>query len=110
VDWTGLPLLPLLAQALEGSQHEVLERGEMITSSRTDLELVWTQHRFQDPVEPREAYSRFLVARGWGIHVLITCDFWVDDLARLGPIWDEIVRSLQLGRVIEDPTKGAVVH
>jgi hypothetical protein len=50
------------------------------------------------------------MARGFDIHALITCDFWMDDSEHLIPIWPEILRSLQLGRVIEDPTKGVVRH
>jgi hypothetical protein len=111
IDWTGLPLGPLLIQATEGAhQDDILARGEIIKSERTDLELVWTEHRFLDPQEKREAYSRIALARGWDIHALITCDFWVDDAERLIPIWSEVLRSLQLGRYIEDPTKGVVTH
>lgn len=110
IDWTGLPLGPLLAQATEGSEMEILARGELVTVPRTDLELVWTEHRFLDPVEKREAYSRNAVARGWGVVVLITFDFWVDDAKVMLPVWDEVLRSLQLGRKIEDPTKGPQLH
>jgi len=71
---------------------------------------VWTEHRFLDPVEKREAHSRIATARGWDVQVLITFDFWVDDAANMRPVWNEVLRSLQLGRTIEDPTKGAVLH
>ncbi len=110
VDWSGLPQGPLLAQALEGAKHEVLAHGELVTSPRTDLELVWTEQRFMDPQEHREAYSRIAVARGWNVQVLITFDFWVDDLEKFKSVWDEVLRSLQLGHYIEDPTRGRVVH
>lgn len=110
IDWTGLPLAPLLSKATEGSKLEILERSEVFTSPRTDLEMVWAQHRFMDPVEKREAYSRFAFARGWDVQVLITFDFWVSDLEKSDPVWDEVLRSLQLGRVIEDPTQGVRLH
>jgi hypothetical protein len=110
VDWTGLPLAPLLAKATEGVGHEILARGEIVRSERTDLELVWTEHRFLDPEEKREAYSRIAVARGWDIHALLTFDYWVDDADKMLPVWHEALRSLQLGRYVEDPTKGIVTH
>ncbi|MBZ0281164.1 MAG: hypothetical protein K8L97_10515 [Anaerolineae bacterium] len=110
VDWSGLPLAPLLTKSVEGSSMEILARGGVIKSTRTDIELVWTEHRFIDPKEKREAFSRFALARGFDVQAFISCDFWVDDALRLHPIWDEVLRSLQLGRVIQDPTKGAVLH
>jgi hypothetical protein len=110
INWTGLPLKPLLAQSVEDSDLEILARGEIISFARSDLEIVWTERRFLDPEEKREANSRIAMARGWDIHVLITFDFWVDDLEKLKPMWEEILHSLQLGRHITDPTKGAVLH
>jgi hypothetical protein len=110
VDWSGLPLAPLLIESTKDSKMEVLERSEVFTLPRQDLELVWTQHKFIDPVEKREAYTRIAMARGWGVHALITCDFWVSESQKLKPIWDEVLRSLQLGRVIQDPTLGEVRH
>lgn len=126
IDWSALPLGPLLEQATENlgegdeagqhgdgadkPEYEILERWLTQTYPREDLEMVWMQHRFLDPVEKREAYSRFLMARGFDVHCLITVDFWADDAARIVPIWEEIARSLQLGRVIEDPTKGPTLH
>jgi hypothetical protein len=110
VDWSELPLIPLLAKALEGGKHEILERGEIEVGKRDDLELVWTQHRFQDPIEDREAYSRIALARGWNVQVLITFDIWVDELKKRKPVWDEVLRSLQLGRYIADPTVGMTLQ
>jgi hypothetical protein len=51
-----------------------------------------------------------MLARGWDIQVFMTLDFWVEDAGLLAPVWDELLRSLQLGRSIEDPTRGAVLH
>lgn len=110
VDWSGLPLAPLLAQSIASSERDLISTAETVTSDRTDLELVWTEQLFIDPVEKREAYSRIALARGWNVQALITSDFWADDRVRLTPIWDEVLRSLQLGRYIEDPTKGATLH
>ncbi len=116
VDWSGLPLDGMLANATdpahkdEKDQREILDYGEVEKVPRTDLEVVMKAQRWIDPQEHREAYSRMVVARGWNVQALITFDFWVDDLAKCAPVWDEIVRSLQLGQVIKDPTKGVTLH
>jgi hypothetical protein len=110
IDWSGLPLDRMLADSAQDGTLPVLERGEIVKSPRTDIELVWTVHRFLDPQEKREAFSRLALARGHNIQVLITADFWVDDLEKIKPVWDEVLRSLQLGRVIADPTKGMTLH
>ncbi len=110
VDWTGLPLGPLLEQSAQSSEMEILERTPIVPIKRDDLEVAWTQHKFMDPKEHREAYSRLAVARGFTVHVLITCDFWADDTKRIIPIWEEVIRSLQLDRVIADPTRGVIKH
>jgi hypothetical protein len=34
----------------------------------------------------------------------------VDDLKRCEVAWNEVLRSLQMGRVISDPTQGPVLH
>lgn len=110
IDWTELPLAPLLTQSLQGGTVEILARTEIAKAERSDLEVVWTEQRFLDPQEKREAFSRIALARGWDIHVLVTFDYWVDEAAKFLRVWDEVLRSLQLGRQIEDPTRGAVLH
>lgn len=110
IDWTGLPLAPLLAKSVEDSGMPILEPSEIMRLPRADLEIVWTQHRFLDPVEKRDAFSRFALARGFEITVFISCDYWVEDAPRIQPIWKEALRSLQLGRSIADPLTGPVEH
>jgi hypothetical protein len=110
IDWTGLPLKQLLLQSTTGVGHDTLSRSEVLKLPRADLEIVWNEHRFMDPVEHREAYSRHALARGWDVHALLTLDLWVTDAEKLQPMWDEVMRSLQLGRTIEDPTKGPTLH
>ena len=66
---------------------------------------------FIDPVEkPREAFTRVTLARGFDIHAIISFDYWVNQAAQFRPVWSEMVRSLQIGRVIADPTKGEMLH
>lgn len=113
IDWTGLPLLELLAKSTEDRQSELLERGEILKHSRKDLELVWLYQKFMDPEEHRPAFSRILMARGedvMAVHCLITMDYWPEEERKLNPLWEEIMRSLLVGRYIEDPTKGPLTH
>jgi hypothetical protein len=111
IDWTELPLPKLLRESAKDSgKVEVLEYGPIEIPARTDIEQAWMYKRFIDPAEKREAFTRIALARGWDVQVLVTSDFWVDDLHRMIPIWDELLRSMQLGRVIEDPTKGVVLN
>jgi hypothetical protein len=110
IDWSGLPLDDLLQKSTDGSELEILERGKITRSSRGDIELVWTEHRFFDKPEQREAFSRIAIARGFDVHALFTLDYWVDDSPQIRPIWNKIIQSIQLGRYIEDPTKGETLH
>lgn len=110
IDWSGLPIDRLLEQSVQGTEREILSKTPIKRLPRTDIEVVWTEHRFIDTVEPREAYTRITVARGFDIHILITMDYWVDDAARFRPVWEEVIRSLQLGRIINDPTRGETLH
>jgi hypothetical protein len=110
IDWSGLPLAQLIATVVGGDHRKILEQEEVITVPRPDVEVAWTEIRFMDPQEHREALSRIAIARGRNLQALITCDFWVEDAARLWPIWDEVMRSVELGRYVDDPTKGDVLH
>lgn len=110
VDWSGLPLAPMLAESVKGGNLEIIERSDIVTIPRADVEIVWTEHRFVDPVEKRDAFSRITLARGWNVQVLISFDYWVTDRIKFLPAWREVIRSLQLGRFIEDPTKGATLQ
>lgn len=106
VDWSELPLSRLLADVTKDSD----ERGPIRTHPRPDVEIVWTEMPFDDPVEHRPACSRVVLARGQNIHALLTLDFWVDDTQRLEPMWQELLRSVELGRYVSDPTRGDVLH
>lgn len=110
IDWSGLPLAQLITPIIEGDQRQILARGDIVTVPRADLEVAWTEIRFLDPQERREALSRIALARGSNLQALITSEFWADDAARWGPIWDEVMRSVELGRYVDDPTRGDVLH
>ena len=111
IDWTELPLAPLLAGAMKDDPDDgdVIERGEIQHVKRSDLEYAWRETRHTDPNEHREARSRSCLARGSDIHVLLTLDFWPEDAERLEPVWNEVLRSLRLGQYVADPTVGPPV-
>lgn len=111
IDWTELPLEPLLLKSIVTSEKDVVSTSNPETVTRPDVQLVWVQQRFIDPVErPREAFSRIAIARGGSMHLLFTFDYWVDKADEFIPAWDEVIRSLQMGRYIKDPTKGEPHH
>ncbi|UBF29045.1 hypothetical protein K9N68_15115 [Kovacikia minuta CCNUW1] len=106
VDFSDFPLTKILKDLVEKDERDVLETGEIITVKRQTARIVWTEFKFMDPTEHREAYARICIALGSGIQCLITFDFWVDDAPRLTPVWDNVLRSLTLGLYIRDPLTG----
>jgi hypothetical protein len=111
VDLSGLPLAKLLPAAMQSSENrQVLQRGEPVSVQRDEVEILWAELRFVDTKEQREAFSRIALARGSNLQALITFDYWVEDAQRLEPVWDEVMRSVELGRDIDDPTAGGVLH
>lgn len=105
VDWSGLPLAELLEEVFKGDRRGIIARGETICRRRPDLELAWTEVLFVDPNERRQACSRACLARGASIQPLITMDFWLEDKERFAPVWAEVLRTLQLGVYVQDPTR-----
>ncbi len=106
IDWSGLPLEQLLKDVVEGDHREIVSKGEVIGLRRPDLRLVWTEFRFHDPAEDREAHSRVCIGLGGNVQCLITLDYWPEDLGRIIPVWDEVMRTLKLGICVNDPTIG----
>jgi hypothetical protein len=111
VDLSGAPVSELLKYVIEGDEREVISRGEIIGEERAGLSLAWAEMKVIDEVERREAFSRACIARGLNnIQCLITFDYWVDDVERMRPVWDEVLSSLEVGWFIADPTQGPVIH
>jgi len=110
VDWSSLPLADLINVALNGDEREPQRAGEITHKQRADLEVAWADYTFTDPVLKRLAYTRLCIARGSLIQALITFEYWPEDAARLAAVWAEVIRSLQLGRYVQDPTVGDVLH
>jgi hypothetical protein len=102
-DWSALSLTGLVQEIVNGDERKILRRGGIIHVPRPDLELAWTELAFWEPNEKREARSRLCLARGSSVQPFITLEYWPEHEARFSPVWDEVLRSLQLGNYIQDP-------
>jgi|SRR5579875_2219287 len=105
IDWTGLPLQEQLEAAMPRGDPEEIDRDPIVSSKRGGLEIAWMERRFTDSTEQRMAHSRICVARHGDIQILITFNFWPEDAPRLGPVWDEALRSLRLGEYMALPVE-----
>lgn len=105
-DWSEFPLAPLLKKVIKDDERNVIERGEIVKLKRQTARVVWTQLKFIDANENREAYSRICIGLGSGVQCLITFEYWADDTERCIPVWDTVMNSLVLGLYIRDPRTG----
>lgn len=105
-NWAEFPLIPLLRKVVRDDERNPIEQGGVVQLKRQTARIVWTQIKFIDPNENREAYSRICIGLGSGVQCLITFDYWVDDAERLTPVWDTVMNSLVLGLYIRDPLTG----
>ncbi|MCX6024332.1 MAG: hypothetical protein NTZ05_21910 [Chloroflexi bacterium] len=108
INWSGLPMATMLLEATKGDARGITHRGEVVSEVRKDLELAWYEMVFTDQATGKEALSRACLSRNLNIMPFITMDFWPEHLDRFGPVWDEVLRSLQVGGYIHDPTRGPV--
>jgi hypothetical protein len=106
-DYNDFPLVMVLKQVVAKDSRHILEKGEIVTLKRQTARIVWTEFKFLDSQEDREAYSRICIALGSGIQCLVTFDYWVDDAPKMIPVWDTVLRTLTLGLYIRDPSTGA---
>ena len=108
IDWSGLPLPQLIREVVKDGPRDTPNIGGVHALRRPDLELAWTELASIDASEHRDACSRVCLARAPNVHAVITLDFWKDDAGRLGPVWEALLSSLELGLSIKDPTQGPV--
>lgn len=98
IDWSDLSLAYLLREVTPIEQRgPVTEKGEIIDGTRGELEIVWKTSRWIDPTERREARSYICLARKNFTQVLLTYDYWVDDEARFGHVWSDVLETLEVG-------------
>jgi hypothetical protein len=106
-DYSQLPLTDLLREVVDRDSRDVIKRGIIHRIDRVALRLVWTELRFIDPTEKREAFSRIAIGLGAGIQCLLTFEYWVEDANKFLHAWDTALETLKLGLYISDPTTGA---
>jgi hypothetical protein len=106
IDWSGFPLARLLESVIADDHRRLSPTGDVTSVERDNLRLIWRETRFEDPVEKREARSRICIGIGTSIQCLITLDYWPEDAGRAIPVWDEVVRTLELEHYVSDPTLG----
>jgi hypothetical protein len=109
-DWTTFPLKKALQQILDDDDREILHKGKITSANRDGMRLVWTDIRYIDATEKREATSRILVGIGGNVQVLFTFDYWTEGEQQMREVWEAMLRSLRLGLFIPDPTRGHVVN
>jgi hypothetical protein len=80
-------------------------RGDIVVEPREDLDLAWRQSRFFNPNLGREMTTRSAAGRAGGSIAFLLLDFPTEEREKYEAIWTEILRSLQVGLTIEDPTK-----
>jgi hypothetical protein len=105
-DWSLFPLKSTLKTIVEDEKRDVIATGDIITLKRQTARIVWTEIKFIDSQENREAFSRICISLGSNVQCLITFDYWANQAERLTPVWDEVLRSLTLGLYIRDPKTG----
>ena len=108
INWSGLPLAELLRSAACDKPEETIRAEDVRLISRPDEEIAWAETAFIDRLQHRPARSRICLARGRNPHALFTFNFWLDDLTKLDPVWDEVLRSMELGIMLKDPRLGPV--
>ncbi len=99
IDWSGLDLDGLIRNSTGAKADADIRRQQ-----RPGVEIAWTESSSVE--NGKEACSRIAIVRGVNAHAVLTLDFWATDADRLAPVWDEIMRSIDLGLKVQDPTVG----
>jgi hypothetical protein len=110
VDWSQLPLDNLIQPVIAEDRRKLRNNGILHRHPRTDVEIAWTESTFIDPKERRAAIAYLALVRGLNVQALLTFDVWAEDRERFLPVWEEVLRSVQVGLLIKDPTLGEVFH
>lgn len=93
----GPPLADLLAGVTRGDGLDVRRRSAPVLVRRGALEAVWNETRHHEADEDRDALWRCCIARGRGVHALLTMSLWADDADGFAPVWQGVLASLELG-------------
>ena len=105
----SLPMDELLLRSMDADRHPY-HQSEIHVFPRQDQEIVWLEQHYIESTQNREARFRIALARG-PVICLLSLNYWTDRAAKLEPVWDHVLGTLQLsGETIADPTKGPVVQ
>jgi hypothetical protein len=95
-DWSRLPLAQMLCSSIAGPTSPPRHPAEVRQIRRGDMQIVWIESDFMDPVEHRLALSRSLLALRADVLPLITFSFWPEHKERWEPFWKDLLETLRL--------------
>jgi len=98
----------MLLQSID-KERKTYEQSEIRRIDRGDMEILWLEQRYIENTQNRDARFRVALARG-AVVVLISMNYWANRASGLERVWDEVLRTLQLGLYVKDPTAGPVVQ
>ena len=99
------PLADVLNSSI-GDIGDNCRRSEAFAMKLPRHDLALLDLEYIDPVEKRPAHSLFCLARGAGIHALISLDYWPEDSTVALAAWEDVLGSLCLGEYLEHPFFG----
>lgn len=105
LDRSRLAMTELLQGATKIGGHDTAAE-QIVHIRREDMEIAWAEHTYIDPSENREAILRTCIACGLTVHIVISYAFWPECRERFHEVWEEILRTLQLGHYFNDPRVG----
>jgi len=92
-----------------GKEREPYEQSEIRHILRGDLEIAWLEQKYISADYQRDARFRAALARG-PVLCLISMNYWANRAAGLTRVWDEVLRTLVMGVMVDDPAHGPVVQ
>lgn len=103
-----LPLDEMLLHSVD-EKRKPYQQSEIRRIPRADVEIAWLEQRYVDKGQNRDARFRVALARGTVV-CLISMNYWSDRASGLERVWEEVMRTLQFGLHVTDPTVGPVVQ
>jgi hypothetical protein len=105
----ALPMEELLVRSLD-TDRKPYQQSEPRRLPRQDVEIVWLEQHYLESTQNRDARFRVALASG-PVICLVSMNYWSNRAGKLEPVWDNVLRTLQLSdEIITDPTKGPVVQ
>ncbi|MCS7080614.1 MAG: hypothetical protein NZ585_11295 [Chloracidobacterium sp.] len=102
----GFTLAMCMEEAARVDPRPIYEFGPMHEIRRGSMAIVWRQARYIDETEKRDAVSRTCIARKGRIQALLTFEYWADAAECSERAWDIILKTLRLGELVIDVTRG----